>query len=77
MYLSGEHAWCVRQLILQIEVACNNCGSSGSFIIKSVQWSMMIPPALDVHLTCANCSTGATIPLSLEVAGRCGFDDPN
>jgi hypothetical protein len=76
MYVSGERAWCVRQLIVG-EVACNNCGSSGSFIIKSAQWSMMSPSALDVDLNCANCGTGATIPLSLEEARRCGFDDPN
>jgi len=77
MYASGEQAWCVRQLILEREVACNNCGSSWSFIIKSAQWSMMNPSALDVHLNCANCGTEATIPLSLEEARRCGFDDPN
>jgi len=78
MYVSGERAWCVRQLMLKREVACNNCGSpSGSFIIKSAQWSMMSPPTLDVDLNCANCGTGATIPLSLEGARCCGFDDPN
>jgi hypothetical protein len=77
MYLSGERAWCVRQLMLEREVACNKCGSSGSFIIKSAQWSMMSPSALDVDLNCADCGTGATTPLSLEEARRCGFDDPN
>ena len=77
MYASGEQAWCVRQLILGKGVACNKCGSSGSFIIKSAQWSMMSPSALDVDLNCANCGTGATIPLSLEEARRCGFDDPS
>ena len=76
MYVSGERAWCLRQLILQKEFACHNCGS-GSFIIKGVQWPMVSPPALDVDMNCANCGTGATIPLSLEEARRCGFDDPN
>jgi len=38
---------------------------------------MMSPSALDVDLSCANCATGATIPLSLEEARRCGFEDPN
>jgi len=75
MYVSGERAGCLRQLILRREVTCNNCGS-WSFIIKSAQWSMMSPPALDVDLNCANCGTESTIPLSLEGARRCGFDDP-
>jgi hypothetical protein len=77
MYLSGERAGCVHQLILEREVACDNCGSSGSFIIKSARWSTMSPPTLDVASSCANCGTGATIPLSLEEARRCGFEDPN
>jgi uncharacterized Zn finger protein len=76
MYVSGERASCLRQLILQKEFACHNCGS-GSFIIRGVQWSMSSPPALDVDLRCANCGTVATIALSLEEARRCGFDDPN
>jgi hypothetical protein len=76
MYVSGERAWCLRQLILEKEFACHNCGS-GSFIIKSAQWPMMSPPAPDVDLNCANWGTGATIPLSLEEARGCGFDNPN
>ena len=76
MYVSGERAWCLRRLILGRGVACNDCGS-GSFIIKSAQWSMTSPPALDVASKCANCGTGATTPLSLQEARRCGFDDPN
>jgi hypothetical protein len=76
MYVSGERASCLRQLILQKEFACHNCGS-GSFIIKGVQWPMRSPPALDVEMNCANCGAVATIALSLEEARRCGFDDPN
>ena len=76
MYVSGERAWSLRQLILQKELACRNCGS-GSFIIKGVQWRMINPPALDVDLNCASCGTGDTISLSLEEARRCGFEDPN
>ena len=64
----GERAWCLRQLILQKELACRNCGS-GSFIIKGVQWRMINPPALDVDLNCASCGTGDTISLSLERPG--------
>jgi hypothetical protein len=76
MYPSGERAWCLRRVILQKEFACHNC-LSGSFIIKSAQWSVTSPPALDVDLSCANCSTGATVPLTLQEARRCGFDEPN
>jgi uncharacterized Zn finger protein len=76
MYVSGERASCLRQLILAKEFACHNCGS-GSFIIKGVQWTMTSPPTLDVDLNCANCGAVTTIPLSLEEARRCGFDDPN
>ena len=63
-------------MILQKEFACHNCGS-GSFIIKSAQWSMTSSLALDVDLGCANCGTGATVPLTLEEVRRCGFDEPN
>ena len=76
MYVSGERAGCLRRVILGREFACNNCGS-GSFIIKSAQWSMTSPPALDVASNCANCGTGATTQLSLQEARRCGFDDPD
>ena len=76
MYASGERAWCLLRVILQKEFACHNCGS-GSFIIKSAQWSMANPPALDVDLSCATCGTGATVPLTLQEARRCGFDEPN
>jgi hypothetical protein len=77
MYVSGERAWCLRQLILGRGVCCNECGSSGSFVIKSAQWSMTSPPTLDVASNCANCGTGATTPFSLQEARRCGFDDPD
>jgi hypothetical protein len=76
MYVSGERAWCLRRLILGRGVACNECGSE-SFIIQSAQWSMTSPPTLDVASTCANRGTGATAPLSLQEARRCGFDDPD
>jgi hypothetical protein len=76
MYVSGERAGCLRRVILGREFACNNCGS-GSFIIKSAQWSLTSPPALDVASKCANCGTGATTQLSLQEARRCGFDDPD
>jgi uncharacterized Zn finger protein len=75
MYPSGERARCLRLVILQKEFACHNCGS-GSFIIKSAQWSMTSPPALDVDLRCATCGTGATAPLTPQEARRCGFDEP-
>jgi hypothetical protein len=55
--------------------ACDNCGS-GSFIIKGAGWSTTSPLALEVASSCASCGTGATIPLSLEEAWRCGFDAP-
>jgi DNA-directed RNA polymerase subunit RPC12/RpoP len=76
MYVSGERAWCLRRLILGRGAACNDCGS-GTFIIKSAQWSMMSPPELEVASKCGNCGTGVTTPLSLQEARRCGFDDPN
>jgi hypothetical protein len=38
---------------------------------------MTNPPKLEVDLKCANCGAVATVPLSLEEARRCGFDDPN
>ena len=76
MYVSGERAWCLHQLIMGRGVSCNDCGS-GSFIIKSAQWSMTSPPRLDVASNCGICGTGATTPLSLQEARRCGFDDPN
>ena len=63
-------------MILQREFACHNCGS-GSFIIKSAQWSVTSPPALDVDLSCATCGTGATVPLTSEEARHFGFDEPN
>ena len=77
MYVSGEQAGCVRQLMLDRGVACHNCGSSGAFIVKSARWSTMSPPTLDIASSCANCGTEARIPLSLEEARRCGFDDPD
>jgi hypothetical protein len=40
-------------------------------------WHMSNSPALGVNLSCANCGTGDTIPLSTEETRRCGFDDPN
>ena len=61
---------------MQKEFACHNCGS-GSFIIKSAQWSTTNSLALDVDLSCANCGTGATVPLTLQEARRCGFGDPD
>jgi hypothetical protein len=76
MYPSGERAWCLRQAILQKGFACRNCGSV-SLIIKGARWSKTGSPALDVDLRCANCGTGATTPLSLKEARRCGFDDPD
>jgi hypothetical protein len=66
----------LRQVILGRGVSCNECGFSRSYIIENAQWSMLSPPALEVVLNCANCGTGATIPLSLQEARRCGFDDP-
>jgi hypothetical protein len=57
-------------------VACENCGSSGSFIIKGARWTTASPPELEVASSCASCGTGATPPLSLEEARRCGLDEP-
>ena len=34
------------------------------------------PSGLEVASNCANFGTGATTPLSLGGARRCGFDDP-
>ena len=64
-------------MMLDRGVACHNCGSSGSFIVKSARWSTMSSPTLDVATICANCGTVATTPFSLEEARRCGFDDPD
>ena len=75
MYVSGQQASCLRQLILQKEFACHSCGS-GSFIVRDAQWATMGSPALDVDLRCASCGTRATVALSLQEARRCGFDDP-
>jgi len=77
MYVSGERAWCLRRVILGRGVCCNECACSGSFIIESAQWSMTSPPRLDVASKCGNCGTGATTPLSLQEARRCGLDDPD
>jgi len=55
--------------------ACADC-DSGAIIIKSARWSTTSPPALEVAANCASCGTGATTPLSLEEARRCGFDAP-
>jgi hypothetical protein len=76
MYVSGERAWCLHEVILQKGFACHNCGS-GSFIIRGAQWATMGAPALDVDLRCASCGTRATVALSLQEARRCGFDDPS
>ena len=76
MYVSGERAGCLRRVMLGIGFACNNC-SSGSFIIKSAQWSMTSPPALELVLNCANCGTGATTQRSVQEARRCGFEEPD
>lgn len=72
---SPENEQGVRQLMLPRGGACHNCGSSGSFIIKSARWSTMSPPTLDVASNCANYGKVATTPLSLEEARRCGFED--
>ena len=60
MYVSGERAWCLRQLLLGRGVCCNECACSNSFIIESAQWSMPSPSGLEVASKCANCGTGAT-----------------
>jgi hypothetical protein len=75
VHVSGERAGCLRRVMVGKEFACENCGS-GSFIIKSVRWSTMSPPALAVASNCGSCGTGVTTPLSLEEARRCGLDDP-
>jgi hypothetical protein len=76
MYVSGQQASCLRQLILQKEFACHNCDSV-SFIIRGARWSTTGSPALDVDLRCASCGTSDTVSLSLQEARRCGFDDPD
>jgi hypothetical protein len=75
MYVSGERAQCLHEVILQKGFACHNCGSV-SFIVRDAQWAMMVSPALDVDLRCASCGTRDTVSLSSEEARRCGFDDP-
>jgi uncharacterized Zn finger protein len=76
MHVSAERAWCLRRGTLGGGVTCDNC-SSGSFIIKSAQWSTTSPPTLGVASSCANCGTEATTPVSLEEARRFGFDNPD
>ena len=81
MRVSGERAGCVRarcvrRAMLGGGFACDNCGSVGAFIVKGARWSTTSPPALEVASSCAGCGTGATTPLSLLEAGRCGFDAP-
>jgi hypothetical protein len=75
MYVSGERARCLHEVILQKGFACHSCGSV-SFILRDAQWATMGPPGLDVDLRCASCGTRATVSLSLQEARRCGFDDP-
>jgi len=75
MYVSGERAQCLHEMIVQKGFDCHNCGSV-SFIVSGAQWATMGSPALDVDLRCANCGTRATVSLSAEDARRCGFDDP-
>jgi len=75
MYVSGERARCLHEVILQKGFACHNCGSV-SFIVRGAQWATIESPALDVDLICASCGTRATVSLSSEEARRCGFDDP-
>ena len=75
MYVSGERARCLHEVILQKGFDCHNCGSV-SFIVRDAQWAMMGSPALDVGLRCASCGTRDTVSLSSEEARRCGFDDP-
>ena len=75
MYVFGERARCLREVILQKGFACHNCGSV-SFIVRGAQWATIESPALDVDLICASCGTRATVSLSLQEARRCGFDDP-
>jgi hypothetical protein len=75
MYVSGERAQCLHEVILQKGFACQTCDSV-SFIVRDAQWAMMGSPALDVDLRCASCGTRDTVSLSSEEARRCGFDDP-
>jgi len=75
MHVSGERAGCVRRVMLGRGFACADCDSE-SFIIKGARWSTTSLPALEVASSCASCATGATTPVSLEEARRCGFDDP-
>jgi hypothetical protein len=66
----------LRRVMMGRGIACANCGSTGAFIIKGARWSTTKPPELEVASNCAGCGTGATTPVSLDVARRCGFDDP-
>jgi hypothetical protein len=75
MYVSGERAQCLHEVILHKGFDCQNCGSV-SFIVSGAQWATMGSPALAVDLRCANCGTRATLSLSAQDARRCGFDDP-
>ena len=75
MYLSGERARCLHEVILQKGFSCHSCGSV-SFIVRDAHWATMGSPVLDVDLRCASCGTRATVSLSLQEARRCGFDDP-
>jgi hypothetical protein len=54
-----------------------NRGSVGSFIIEGARWPATGPPALEVAWSCAKRGTVATTPVSLQEAGRRGFDDPD
>jgi hypothetical protein len=74
--VSGERAGCVRRVMLGRGFACDNCGSV-SFIVKGARWPATGPPALEVAWSCANCTMVSTTPVSLQEAGRCGFDDPD
>ena len=76
MRVSGERAGCLRRVMMGRGVACANCGSAGAFIIKGARWSTTGPPELEVASNCASSGTGATTPVSLEEARRCGFDEP-
>jgi hypothetical protein len=77
MFLSEERKRCLAQLIKEKKpFSCHLC-NSGAFVIVDAFWPMMAPPhELNVNLNCANCGAGATVPLSLEDAQRCGFSGP-
>ena len=47
MRVTRERAGCLRRVMVGKGFACENCGSYGSFIIKSVRWATMSPPALE------------------------------